>query len=179
MNPPWSGGVTWGRDDLGEHFITTTCQGIGASIWWPNKDHGYDEPDRGMQINITVPEQLVAVSNGRLKETDHDEAKKTKTYHWEVMNPINNYGVNANIGNYVNFSEKYKGEKGDLRYELLGSCLIKRKLAMKQFKEVPRTIEAFEHWFGPYPFYEDGYKLVDGFLRRNGTSKFGHIRKLV
>ncbi len=72
-NPPWSGGITWGRDDLGEHFIVTTCQGIGASIWWPNKDHGSEEPDRGMQISVTVPENLVAVSNGRLKKTDHDD----------------------------------------------------------------------------------------------------------
>ncbi|MDH3528342.1 MAG: M1 family metallopeptidase [Acidobacteriota bacterium] len=158
-NPPWSGGVTWGRDDLGEHFISTTCQGIGASIWWPNKDHGYDEPDRGMQINVTVPEQLSAVSNGRLKRTDHDAGSKTKTFHWEVQNPINNYGVNVNIGNYVNFSEKYNGKNGvlDMDYWVLAH---QKELAMKQFKEAPRTIEAFEHWFGPYPFYEDSYKLV-------------------
>ncbi|MET0752180.1 MAG: M1 family peptidase, partial [Pyrinomonadaceae bacterium] len=90
-NPPWSGGVTWGRDDLGEHFITTTCQGIGASIWWANKDIGYDEPDRGMQISVTVPDNLVAVSNGRLKKTDSNIQDKTKTFHWEVTNPINNY----------------------------------------------------------------------------------------
>lgn len=158
-NPPWVGGITWGRDDLGEHFITTTCQGIGASIWWANKDHGYDEPDRGMQIDVTVPENLVAVSNGRLKKTDHNVAGKTKTFHWEVTNPINNYGVNVNIGNYVNFSEKFKGEGGelDLNYWVLAH---QKEVAMKQFKEVPRTIEAFEHWFGKYPFYEDGYKLV-------------------
>ena len=77
-NPPWVGGITWGRDDLGEPFIVTTCQGIGASIWWPNKDHGSDEPDRGMQISVTVPENLVAVSNGRLKKTDHDVPVKRK-----------------------------------------------------------------------------------------------------
>lgn len=158
-NPPWSGGITWGRDDLGEHFITTTCQGIGASIWWPNKDIGYDEPDSGMQINITVPDHLVAVSNGRLKKTDHDEAEKTRTFFWEVTNPINNYGVNANIGNYVNFSEKYDGKYGelDLSYWVLPH---QKESAIRQFKEVPRTIEAFEHWFGKYPFYEDGFKLV-------------------
>jgi aminopeptidase N len=157
--PPWEGGITWGRDDLGEHFINTTCQGIGASIWWPNKDHGADEPDRGMQISVTVPESLVAVSNGRLKKTDHDTAAKKKAFHWEVVNPINNYGVNVNIGNYVNFSEKYKGKGGvlDLEYWVLAH---QKEAAMKWFKEVPRTIEAFEHWFGKYPFYEDSYKLV-------------------
>jgi aminopeptidase N len=82
-NPPWVGVITWGRDDLGEHFIVTTCQGIGASIWWPNKDHGSDEPDRGMRISVTVPDNLTAVSNGRLRKTDRDIAGKTKTFHWK------------------------------------------------------------------------------------------------
>lgn len=158
-NPPWDGGITWGRDDLGEHFIVTTAQGIGASIWWPNKDHGSDEPDRGMQISVTVPDNLVAVSNGRLKKTDHDVAGKKKTFHWEVVNPINNYGVNVNIGNYVNFSDKYQSTFGtlDLDYWVLAH---QKDAAMKQFREVRRTIEAFEHWFGKYPFYEDSFKLV-------------------
>jgi aminopeptidase N len=158
-NPPWSGGITWGRDDLGEHFITTTCQGIGASIWWANKDHGSDEPEKGLNINITVPENLVAVSNGRLKKIDENKADKTKTYHWQVTNPINNYGVNANIGNYVNWSEKYKGEGGDLDINYW-TLPHQKESAMKTFQEVPRMLKAFEHWFGKYPFYEDGYKLV-------------------
>jgi aminopeptidase N len=158
-NPPWVGGISWGRDDLGEHFINTTCQGIGASIWWPNKDHGSDEPDRGMNIEVTVPESLTAVSNGRLIKTDHDAGAKTKTFHWEVRNPINNYGVNVNIGNYLHFSEKYQGTGGvlDLDYWVLPH---QKDVALRQFKEVPRMLAAFEHWFGKYPFYEDSYKLV-------------------
>jgi aminopeptidase N len=158
-NPPWSGGISWGRDDLGEYFISTTCEGIGASIWWPNKDIGYDEPDRGMRINVTVPENLVAVSNGRLKGVDSDPTNKTRTFHWEVVNPINNYGVNVNIGNYVNFSEKYEGLGGtlDMSYWVLAH---QKDAAMRQFQEAPRMMKAFEYWFGKYPFYEDGYKLV-------------------
>ena len=158
-NPPWEGGVTWGHDDLGKDFIVTTAQGIGASIWWANKDIGYDEPDRGMQIDVTVPENLAAVSNGRLKKIDENKAEKTKTFHWEVTNPINNYGVNVNIGNYVHWEETYKGLDGnlDVQYWVLAQ---QKEVAMKQFKEVPRMLEAFEHWFGKYPFYEDGYKLV-------------------
>lgn len=158
-NPPWTGGVSWGRDDLGNWFINTTCEGIGASIWWPNKDIGYDEPDRGMNINITVPENLVDVSNGRLKGVDHDEKAKTKTYRWVVTNPINNYSVNANIGNYVNWSEKYEGLGGtlDINYWVLPH---QKEAAMKAFQEVPRMLKAFEQWFGKYPWYEDGYKLV-------------------
>ena len=158
-NPPWTGGVQWAHDDLGNWFINTSCEGIGASIWWPNKDIGYDEPDRGVNINITVPDDLFDVSNGRLIGIDHDVKAKTKTYHWQVKNPINNYGVNANIGNYVTWSEKYPGEGGplDVSYYVLAQQKVK---AMKQFKEVPRMLKAFEHWFGKYPFYEDGYKLV-------------------
>ena len=158
-NPPWEGGVTWGHDDLGEWFIQTTCQGIGASIWWPNTDIGYDEPDRGMKIDVTVPENLVAVSNGRLKKVDQNTDAKTKTFHWEVVNPINNYGVNVNIGNFVHWEEKFQGLGGvlDLQYWVLAH---QKEVAMKHFKEVPRMLKAFEYWFGKYPFYEDGYKLV-------------------
>ena len=159
-NPPWSGGITWSKDDKGNDFIATTCQGIGASIWWPNKDHGYDEPDKGMKISVTVPGDLIAVSNGRLRKIDRHNKLKTQTFHWEVKNPINNYGVNVNIGNYRNFGEKFEGEGGTLNmdYWVLAHHVEK---AMKQFKEAPRTIKAFEHWFGKYPFYEDSFKLVE------------------
>jgi aminopeptidase N len=157
--PPWDGGVQWDRDDLGNWFINTTCEGIGASVWWPNKDIGYDEPDRGMNISLTVPEELSAISNGRLKGIDRDIKNKTRTFHWQVVNPINNYGVNANIGKYVTWSEKFNGEGGvlDISYWVLPH---QKLAAMKQFREVPRMLKAFEHWFGKYPFYEDGYKLV-------------------
>jgi len=157
--PPWSGGVYWGRDDLGNWYINTTCEGIGASIWWPNKDIGSDEHDHGMNINLTVPDTLVAVSNGRLKGVDADATNKTKTFHWVVVNPINNYGVNANIGNYVNFTDKYQGLGGtlDLSYWVLPH---QKEAAIKTFQEVPRMLKAYEYWFGKYPFYEDGYKLI-------------------
>ena len=155
--PPWDGGVTWSEDEKGNPFIVTTCQGIGASVWWPTKDHGYDEPDDGMKISLTVPEQLSAVSNGRLESSESSDGKRT--FHWIVTQPINNYCINANIGNYVNFSEQFAGEAGqlDLDYWVLKH---QKDVAEKHFKEVPRTIKAFEHWFGPYPFYEDSFKIV-------------------
>lgn len=157
--PPWSGGFQWSKDENGNHFIATSCQGIGASIWWPCKDHMYDEPDNGMIIHANVPEDLMAVANGRLIE-EKKEKNKTKTYTWQVVNPINNYGVNLNIGDYVHFSEKYEGEKGilDMDYWVIKLNLEKARV---QFKDAARMMEAFEHWFGPYPFYEDGYKLVE------------------
>ncbi len=157
-NPPWDGGFTWSKDSNGLPFIANSNQGIGASIWWPNKDHPYDEPDRGIDLTIEVPKDLVAVGNGRLvKVSDH---QKTKVYHWKVVNPINNYGVNVNIGNYANFSETYKGLKGELKmdYWVLKENLEKAK---EHFKQAPMMMEAFEHWFGPYPFYEDSFKLVE------------------
>jgi aminopeptidase N len=158
IRPPWTGGITWKKDRNGLPFIASACQGDGASIWWPCKDHMYDEPD-SMLISVNVPENLMDVSNGRLRSVE-SKPDKTITYNWFVSSPINNYGVNINIGDYVHFSEVFKGEKGDLDcdYYVLRDNLEKAK---EQFKQAPMMLAAFEHWFGPYPFYEDGYKLVE------------------
>jgi aminopeptidase N len=158
VKPPWDGGITWKKDKNGKDFIASSCQGLGASIWWPNKDHMYDEVEN-MLISVNVPGDLTDVSNGRLQSVKN-EKDGTKTFNWYVSNPINNYGVNINIGDYVNFSEKYKGEKGDLdcNYYVLRDNLAAAKV---QFKDAPKMLKAFENWFGPYPFYEDSYKLVE------------------
>ncbi len=157
---PWDGGITWSKDNNGIDFIASSCQGLGASIWWPNKDHAYDEPDNGVLMSIEVPEHLTNVSNGRLTKVEQHPSRKTKTFHWNVTNPINNYGVNINIGDYVHFGETYKGENGtlDMDYYVIRDNLAKAKT---QFKDAKRSIEALEYWFGPYPFYEDSYKLVE------------------
>lgn len=157
-NAPWDGGFSWSKDSNGKDFVATSCQGIGASLWWPCKDHMYDEPDNGMTISLNVPGDLIAVSNGRLK-AEKKEKDKTKTFTWVVVNPINNYGVNINIGDYAHWTEKYNGEKGllDMDFWVLKSDLEKAK---EHFKDAARVMEAFEFWFGPYPFYEDSYKLV-------------------
>jgi len=156
--PPWSGGITWEKDKKGLPFAASSCQGDGASLWWPCKDHMYDEPD-SMLISVNVPDNLMDVSNGRLRSVVK-QRNKTTTYNWFVANPIDNYGVNINIADYAHFSEVYKGEKGplDCNYYVLKEDLEKAKL---QFKQAPLMLAAFEHWFGPYPFYEDGYKLVE------------------
>ena len=158
INPPWDGGISWEKDSNRKLFIASSCQGLGASVWWPNKDHMYDEVEN-MRISINAPKNLIAVSNGRLQSVKQMK-DGTKTYNWYVSNPINNYGVNINIGDYVSFSEKFKGEKGDLdcTYYVLKDNLAKAK---KQFQDVPKMLKAFEYWFGPYPFYEDSYKLVE------------------
>ncbi|NND63614.1 MAG: M1 family metallopeptidase [Flavobacteriaceae bacterium] len=158
VRPPWDGGFSWDQDANGKHFVATSNQGIGSSIWWPNKDHPADEPDRGVDLFITAPFGLTAVGNGRL--VDVKEMGALKTWHWKVVNPINNYGVNINIGDYVNFSEKFEGLNGelDLDYWVLRDNLDKAKT---QFEQVPLMMRAFEYWFGPYPFYEDSFKLVE------------------
>ena len=157
IRAPWDGGFSWKKDANGKHFIATSCQGLGASVWWPCKDHMYDEVE-SMRISVTVPSHLMDVSNGRLESVEnHGE---TTTYNWFVNNPINNYGVNVNIGDYTHFSEVFDGEKGPLSmdYYVLKDHLEKAK---KQFTDAPKMMKAFEHWFGAYPFYEDGFKLVE------------------
>ncbi len=156
--PPWGGGVAWKKDNNDQHFIANANQGDGASLWWPCKDHMYDEPD-SMLMSIQVPDPLINVSNGRLRKvTKNDD--QTTTYHWFVSNPINNYGVNINIGDYVHFSDTFPGENGplDCDYWVLSYNLDQAKI---HFKQAHKMLAAFEHWFGPYPFYEDSYKLVE------------------
>uniref|UniRef100_UPI004048558C M1 family metallopeptidase n=1 Tax=Algoriphagus sp. TaxID=1872435 RepID=UPI004048558C len=157
VRPPWDGGITWQKDSKGLDFIASSNQGIGSSIWWPLKDHPADEVD-SLDMHVTVPKGLLDISNGRLVEIE--AGKDTDTFHWKVVNPINDYGVNINIGDYAQFGEKYAGEKGtlDMDYFVLRENLEKAKV---HFQDARRMMQAFEHWFGPYPFYEDGFKLVE------------------
>lgn len=156
--PPWDGGFIWDRDSLGNLWIATACQGVGASIWWPNKDYQGDEPD-SQNICITVPDTLVDVSNGRLrKRTIHPDG--TMTYDWFVNDPINNYDVAVNAGKYVHFMEMYNGLKGPLTldYYVMPYHL---EQAERQFQQAKSMLKCYEYWFGPYPWYKDGYKLVE------------------
>lgn len=157
VNAPWDGGISWKKDNNDNHFIASSCQGLGASIWWPCKDHMYDEVD-SMLISVNVPDKLINVSNGRLRLVE--QIGDTKTFHWVVKNPINNYGVNINIGDYVNFSEVYDGMAGnlDMDYYVLKDNL---EIAKEHFKDAPKMMKAFEYWFGQYPFYRDSFKLVE------------------
>jgi aminopeptidase N len=157
QNPPWDGGFIWRQDSLGNPWIATANQGLGASVWWPNKDHQTAEPD-SMRISITVPDSMVNVSNGRLRGTEKNE--DGTTWSWFVSNPINNYNIAVNAGNYVNFTDTFEGEEGtlDLSYWVLEQNLDKAK---EQFQQVKPMMRCFEDWFGPYPFYEDSFKLVE------------------
>jgi len=158
QRPPWDGGWIWSKDAQGRPWMSVAVQGLGASAWFPCKDHQSDEPDQGASLSVTVPANLVAVANGKL--TQKLPGDNFNTWVWEVKNPINNYNIIPYIGHYVNFTETFNGEKGALNcsYWVLDYNLEKAK---QQFKQAPMTLKALEHWFGPFPWYEDDFKLVE------------------
>jgi aminopeptidase N len=158
INPPWDGGFIWRTDSTGNKWVATADQGLGASVWWPNKDLQADEPD-SQRVAITVPDPMVDVSNGRLRSTVHN-ADGTTTFEWFVTSPINNYAISVNAGTYEHWSETYDGLNGKLTMDFwpLASHL---QLARAQFPQARAMIGCFESWFGPYPWYADGYKLVE------------------
>jgi len=156
--PPWDGGASWKRDSLGATWVVTTDQGMGASVWWPNKDTQADEPD-SMRVAITVPDPLLDVSNGRLRRVSNN-GDGTTTYEWFVVNPINNYAIALAIGTYDHWSELYRGERGTLTMDFW-PLAYHMDAARRQWAQARPMLQCFEHWFGPYPWYEDGYKLIE------------------
>ncbi len=158
INPPWDGGFCWDKDREKRLWMSVSCEGVGASLWWPNKDHLSDEPD-SMDIHYTLENEYSCVSNGQLISKESSE--HLDTYHWKVSYPINNYNVTFYIGQYAAFFEEYYCKSGDtlaLSYYVLDYNLAK---ARKHFKQVKGVLEAYEHYLGPYPFMNDGFKLVE------------------
>ncbi|MGH7626396.1 MAG: M1 family metallopeptidase [Gemmatimonadaceae bacterium] len=174
-NPPWDGGFTWRQDSLGHQWIASSNEGIGASVWWPNKDYLADEPD-SQRIAITVPDSLQDVSNGRLRSTARN-TDGTTTYEWFVNDPINNYDVEVNAGRYAHFSETYQGEAGPLTMDFW-PLAYHLDTAKVQFQQAHSMMQCFEHWFGPYPWYRDGYKLIEapylGMEHQSGVTYGNH-----
>jgi aminopeptidase N len=158
INPPWDGGFVWYKDSLGRDWIAVACQGLGASSWWPNKDHLSDEPD-SMFIHCIAPSSLSVISNGRLRNKKQVKQDKTK-WSWFVSYPINNYGVSLNLAHYTHLTDVYSQQKDslDLDYYVLDYNADK---ANTHFDQVNGMLESFEHYFGPFPFLNDGYKLVE------------------
>ena len=156
---PWDGGFVWARDSIGNPWIATAVQGLGASAWWPNKDTQADEPD-SMRIAVTVPRGLTNVSNGRLRSTVQNR-DGTTTFEWFVTSPINNYDVAVNAGVYAHFNDTFQGERGPLTLDYWPLAYNEAR-ARRQFgRDVKPMLQCFEHWFGPFPWYEDGFKLVE------------------
>ncbi len=157
-NPPWDGGFVWKEDKKGRPWVGVACEMIGASLWWPCKDHLTEEPDSAA-ISLTVPDTLKAVANGVLRKKQPVKAGWQR-YEWFVHNPINTYNITLNIADYAHFSDIYthQGDTLPLDYYVLRS---NKEKAKKHFHQVPDVLRCFEHYFGAYPFWEDGYKLVE------------------
>lgn len=157
-NPPWDGGFIWREDRTGNPWVATANQGLGASVWWPTKDLQSAEPD-SQRISITVPDPFVDVSNGRLRSTTRN-GDGTTTYEWFVANPINNYNITVSMGEYAHWEEEYQGELGTLTMDFW-PLAENEAAARRQWAQARPTLRCFEEWFGPFPWYEDGYKLIE------------------
>src|SRR5699024_10225400 len=155
-NAPWDGGMVWKEDSLGNTFAASAVQGIGASIWWPTKEHNYDKPDQGVDLFYTAPKDYSVIGNGKLVGTK-DFNDDLRTWHWQVKSPISNYNISFNLGKYTVIHDRYERLNGklDLTFHPLAADKEKAKTHFAQVKDV---LEAMVFWFGPYPFYEDGYK---------------------
>jgi len=163
VNPPWDGGFSWEKDNNGNSWIGVSCQGLGASSWWPCKDHQSDEPD-SMNITSTVRYPLQVISNGKKKSdktffSEKLQSKANKSS-WFVSYPINNYNVTLCIGDYKYFNDIHINNYDtlELDYYVLKYNYNKAK---DHFQQVKPMLECFEKYFGPYPFYKDGYTLIE------------------
>ena len=156
--PPWDGGLIWRSDSLGRAWVATANEGLGASVWWPNKDYLGDEPD-SQRVAITMPDSMMDVSNGRLRSTTRN-GDGTTTYEWFVAEPINNYDIEINAGQYAHFSQIFDGERGALTMDFW-PLAYHLDTAKVQFAQAAPMMKCFEYWFGPYPWYKDGYKLIE------------------
>jgi len=155
---PWDGGFVWAEDSVGNPWVVTAAEGIGASVYWPTKDSWADEPD-SQRVAITVPNPMIDVSNGRLRRTVPN-GDGTTTWEWFVSSPINGYDVAVNAGTYAHATSTYAGEAGTLSLDFY-PLAIHADTARVQFEQVRPMLQCFEKWFGPYPWYADGYKLVE------------------
>lgn len=157
---PWDGGISWTKDEKGRPWVAVSCQGLGASVWWPNKDHLSDEPDLGIEISVTTPDSLINISNGKF-QFSAKEKNALRTWKYKVSNPINNYDVSMNIGNYITVTDTFNGKNGKLDMEYCVLDYNGDKVMSHIAPEAKRMLRCFEHWFGPYPFYTDGYRIVE------------------
>ena len=157
--PPWDGGFTWSKTKSGKPWIATSCQGEGADLWWPCKDHPSDKPDAGFDLHFTVPEGLFVASNGRLVgETKNDDG--TRTFDWRVSTPIANYTVAFNAAPYEKIEKEFEGVAGSypvVFYHLPESA----EPAAELFEEILDHLRFFEEFCGPYPFRADKYGIVE------------------
>ena len=158
-NAPWDGGFEWTEDKNDNPWVAVACEGEGALLWWPNKDHPTEEPD-SMQITIHAPSDLFAVANGTLEEVRNSSSDGKMAYRWMVRNPINNYNVTLNIGDYVLVADTLINQSGihQMDHYVLS---YNQAVAQSHFKQARDVIHVFEKYFGEFPWWNDGYRLVE------------------
>ena len=175
---PWDGGWIWAKDSLGRPWMTVACEGLGASVWYPCKDYLGDEPDSGASLTVIVPDTLTAVANGRLAQKTQLPNHLT-SYTWAVKNPINNYDIIPYIGKYKQIDTTYNGLKGKLDVSLWALDYDAARMKAHCEPEIFKMLKALEYWYGAYPFYEDGYKLVEaphlGMEHQSGIAYGNHF----
>ena len=159
-NPPWDGGFVWEKDKKDRPFISVACEGEGANIWWPLKDHIADEPDEGATMTFTVPKELYCVSNGRLLEVLDSPDETKRIFTWTVNNPINNYNISVQLGHYITIKDTIIRDSGidTLTYYVLD---YHEEIGKNHFKQSKDIIRFFEKYFGEFQWWDDGYKLVE------------------
>tara|TARA_X000000368_G_scaffold18369_1_gene14540 strand:+ start:18039 stop:19706 length:1668 start_codon:yes stop_codon:yes gene_type:complete len=157
-NPPWAGGFTWSKDKNDRDWVAVSCEGEGARIWWPNKDHISEEPD-SVRMVFTVPSDLMSIANGQLRSVVEKENNKT-TYEWFVNNPINNYNISVQIGNYVAVQDTFIKENTThyMNHYVLD---YNKEVAQNYFPQSKEVIRFYEKYFGDYQWWDDGYKLIE------------------
>lgn len=160
-NAPWDGGFIWKKDSLKRNWIGVACEGLGASSWWACKDHWSDEPDHGVEMTIRIPSEYKAISNGKLiyqKQVPNNQSE----WVWRVSEPINLYNITLNIGHYEPIRSVYKSKVNGRSLQMIFWVLdYNLQKAKKHFQQVTPMLDCYESQIGPYPFYADGYQLVE------------------
>ncbi|MCA8953551.1 MAG: M1 family metallopeptidase [Planctomycetes bacterium] len=159
INPPWRGGFTWSETADGKPWIATSCQGEGADLWWPCKDHPSDKPD-GIDLHVTVPVGLVVASNGTEPEAPVTANGRT-TFHWRLDQPFSNYAIALAIAPYVELTDTFRcsdGTEMPVRFFVLPASVDHAKRCMPQFLD---HVRVFEQILGPYPFRAAKYGIAE------------------
>lgn len=160
LNAPWDGGFVWSNTPSGEDWIATAVQGEGCDLFWPCKDHFGDKADR-TNINLTVPGNLVAATNGVLQSIV-DLPNNKKRYEWLLQVPASDYNIALNIGPYERIQRTFKsinGKEIPIEFWALPENVDKANTMIEE--DLLSQISFFETLVGPYPWYSEKLGFVE------------------
>lgn len=158
--PPWAGGMVWKKDKNGKPWVGVACETEGGSLWFPCKDANYDEPDSVLAQFSIADTGVMIVSNGQLVGEEHTAGRYSST--WKVSYPINVYDITFYVGDFRKISDEYRskvtGKTLSLDFYVLPGNVYR---ATDHYAQTKPIIAAYELLYGPYPWYRDGFKLVE------------------